>query len=115
MHSSTVSAALALLLTTANAAIVLGVSANGGTYAWLQSQGACNAQYLDPICNTDFRVPAGGAVFQLIGCNDATPNVPQYNTRNGNRDANCTPSNDGGNCYDVDGVVLSSYTAYTVC
>lgn len=116
MHSSSLTAALALLLTTANGAIVLGLSSDGGTYAWLQSAGACNAQYLDPICNTDFEVPSGGATFQLIGCNNQTPNVPQYNTRNGNRDANCTPANDDGNCYTVDsGILVSSYTAYTVC
>lgn len=109
MHSSILTGALALL-TTANAALMMGIDSSGGTYTWLQSEDACEATYLYDICNTDFTVEGGGATFQFIGCNDQVPNMPQYNTRNGNRDANCKAADGEGICQQN-----SLYTIYAVC
>lgn len=74
MHSTILLGALALL-STANAALMMGLDSNGKTYTWLQSDDTCEATYLSTICNTDFTVHEGGATFQFIGCNNEVPNV----------------------------------------
>ena len=89
---------------------MMGIDSSGGTITWLQSQQACEAAYLYDICNTGFTVKGGGATLQLIGCSDEVPNIPQSNTRNGNRDANYEDADGTDNCQEN-----SLYTIYAVC
>lgn len=111
MHFTDIIPALTLL-STANAALMLGTSSSGGTYTWLRGQTPCGGTYLDPICGIDFTVPGGGAAFQYEGCNNATPNLPQYNERNGNFDANCALLTEGTHTC---GGSINVMTTYAIC